>query len=81
MTRNLRPLEQSGYVTLGEGTDPRRRAIALTTAGRSAIALAEPGWRAAQARVEARLSTDEAARLFALLDTVERIGADQEDDQ
>jgi len=78
MTRNLRPLEQAGFVAIGAGANQRSRGGTLTEQGRSAIAAAEPGWRKAQARVDAHLGAEERARLFALLDQVEALGSQQE---
>jgi DNA-binding MarR family transcriptional regulator len=74
MTRALRPLADAGFVDIGAGTDRRRRGLCLTAAGRAAMAAAEPGWRAAQARIDASLGATERAQLFALLAKVERLG-------
>ena len=73
ITRLLRPLADAGFVIIGAGSDQRSRGIALTDTGRAAIAGAEPGWEAAQARVEAALGAEDRAALFALLERVEAI--------
>ena len=49
LTRNLKPLIARGFVETAQGPDRRRRAIALTTRGRDALAEAMPLWRAVQA--------------------------------
>src|SRR5260370_20963594 len=49
----LRPLEKRGLVSLDVSAQDRRsRAIALTAAGRAAVAQARPLWAAAQRRFE-----------------------------
>lgn len=78
MTRNLRPLVDAGLVSIGAGTDQRSRGVAITNKGHAAIAAAEPGWQAAQARVSAHLGGEDSARLFALLDKVEALSNEQE---
>jgi DNA-binding MarR family transcriptional regulator len=56
MGRNLDPLERRGLVRIAAGAeDARERVVALTEAGRDAIAAALPYWREAQARIGARV--------------------------
>lgn len=73
MTRALRPLHDAGLVAIGAGTDQRRRGLSITGDGRAAVARAEPGWRAAQAAIDARLDAQERDQLFALLAKVEQL--------
>ncbi|PKB73576.1 MAG: MarR family transcriptional regulator [SAR202 cluster bacterium Io17-Chloro-G7] len=51
MTRNLRPLEREGYLTINEGQDRRTREVKLTGQGRGAVAQGLPLWDKAQRRV------------------------------
>ncbi len=51
LTRNLKPLEKRGLVTVVAGDKDRRtREVALTARGRKALATALPLWREAQSR-------------------------------
>lgn len=51
MTRNLRPLEREGYLTIKEGQDRRTREVALTGKGQEAVAQGLPLWDTAHERV------------------------------
>lgn len=51
LTRNLRPLERSGYVEIEPDTDRRVRRIRLTAAGAEVLAQAQPYWQRVQAKV------------------------------
>jgi DNA-binding MarR family transcriptional regulator len=73
LTRLLRPLVDAGFVADGAGSDQRSRGVALTDAGRAAIARGEPGWARMQARVEAALGVEDRDALFALLERIEAI--------
>jgi DNA-binding MarR family transcriptional regulator len=69
LTRNLRPLEREGLLTLGSDPDDRRtRRAALTDAGRARLAAAKPAWARAQQQVEAALGRELAAALNGTLD-------------
>lgn len=48
LTRNLRPLRETGYVDVEPGTDRRVREISLTDKGNKVLAQAFPLWREAQ---------------------------------
>jgi DNA-binding MarR family transcriptional regulator len=48
LTRNLRPLEQQGYISISPEGRHRSRTVALTKAGRLALLKALPLWEAAQ---------------------------------
>jgi DNA-binding MarR family transcriptional regulator len=65
LTRNLRPLQDAGLVTVATGADRRRREIALTRAGARTVAEAAAHWRQAQADMRAALGD---RRLGSLLD-------------
>jgi DNA-binding MarR family transcriptional regulator len=51
VTRDLRPLEKRGLVTVEPGEDRRARIVGVTDAGRRTMVDAMPRWRAAQAEV------------------------------
>jgi len=64
MGRNLDPLERRGLVRISAGeADARERVVVLTEAGEAAIAAALPHWRAAQARIDARIEPGAVAAL------------------
>jgi DNA-binding MarR family transcriptional regulator len=52
LTRNLRPLEEQGYVVLSEERRHRSRVLTLTTAGRAALLEALPLWERAQRTIQ-----------------------------
>lgn len=55
LTRNLRPLEEQGYVVLAPERRHRSRMLTLTAAGRTALAGAVPLWKDAQGSIKRRL--------------------------
>jgi DNA-binding MarR family transcriptional regulator len=55
LTRNLRPLEDKGYVVLAPEARHRSRTLTLTAAGRAALTEALPLWEAAQRAMKRRL--------------------------
>ena len=55
LTRNLKPLIDAGWVRLEAGADTRQRIVAITPAGRAAIAAARAAWRRAQTALEVAL--------------------------
>jgi DNA-binding MarR family transcriptional regulator len=64
----LRPLEKRGLVTLEvSDQDGRSRTIALTQAGKAAVAKARPRWAAAQRRFESTFGKEAAHELRAVL--------------
>lgn len=58
LTRNLKPLQDAGWVAVQVGPDPRQRIVAITAAGRAKAAAARPAWRAAQHELECTLGRD-----------------------
>ncbi len=69
MSRNLRPLERSGWVVVRDGPDRRSRSVSITGAGRGVYERAQPLWRAAERTFRRSLGLEEAAALRSLLDT------------
>src|SRR5262249_61127269 len=55
LTRNLRPLEEQGYVLLAPERRLRSRMLTLTAAGHAALRAALPLWEAAQGTIRRRL--------------------------
>lgn len=66
LTANLKPLERSGLVESRAGAkDRRQRVVALTPAGRAALAAAVPIWEATHRLVESGLRRGDPDRLRA----------------
>lgn len=71
LTRNLKPLEREGLITIQPGEDRRLRIISLTLKGHNALATALPLWEQAQASVIDGLGEQQWSLLLkALSDTV-----------
>ncbi|MEX1035923.1 MAG: MarR family winged helix-turn-helix transcriptional regulator [Sneathiella sp.] len=69
LTRNLRPLERKGYVTLTpDDKDRRSRKLNLTRSGSEKLTAAKPGWRAAQEKIAAVLGPDNNAMMIDTID-------------
>lgn len=68
LTRNLKPLVQSGWAEVGAGADARSRLVSLTEAGRAKLLEARAQWRGAQAALNEQLGPDRVAALHALID-------------
>jgi DNA-binding MarR family transcriptional regulator len=69
LTRNLRPLEEAGFVRTRPGVDRRVRVIALTPAGEEKLHQALPLWREAQGQMRRALGRDRLERLLSDLST------------
>ena len=76
LTRNLRPLIVSGYVTLDAGPDARSRLVNVTAAGRDKRQEAQRRWRVAQEALNERLGAARVVALHALLDECQNLLAD-----
>jgi DNA-binding MarR family transcriptional regulator len=70
LTRNLRPLEKSGWVTIRAGSDRREKLIAITEAGQAKVEKARPAWSRAQERMRGALPSGRWESLFAALPDV-----------
>lgn len=68
MTRNLRPLERSGWVVLRDGPDRRSRSVEITETGRQTYDRAMPLWQSAERAIRQAMGGDRAAELRRLLD-------------
>lgn len=65
LTRNLRPLIESGWVELLPGGDMRQRIVTITEAGRDKTRAASSAWRSAQDELERLLGDDAVHALHA----------------
>jgi DNA-binding MarR family transcriptional regulator len=51
LTRNLKPLEAKGLITIRAGVDRREKRVTLTSRGRAMVASALPLWEQAQRQI------------------------------
>jgi DNA-binding MarR family transcriptional regulator len=70
LTRNLRPLEKSGWVTTRAGADRREKLVAITESGKAKVEQARPAWSRAQERMRMALPEGTWDTLFAALPDV-----------
>lgn len=68
LTRNLKPLMNAGWLTVGAGSDARSRLVAITTEGRAKRAEAKRYWRKAQDGLNRQLGLKQVAALHDLID-------------
>ncbi len=68
LTRNLRPLENQGYIRVHPGQDRRQREVTLRTAGQKILEQAIPLWERIQKHVIHGLGKDRTGRLLKDLD-------------
>lgn len=68
LTRNLRPLQEQGWVTVEEGEDARSRSVSLTPEGLVKRKEAQRRWRIAQDKLNEKLGLERVAALHALID-------------
>ncbi len=68
LTRNLKLLVASGWVTVLAGVDARSRHVVITEAGRAKRAEAKRHWRRAQNGINELLGMGNVAALHALID-------------
>ncbi len=76
LTRNLRPLIESGWVAIGAGDDRREKRVQLTPAGAAKLREAHPAWKRAQHRMQSRLPKGRWSQLLVALPELTR-DADQ----
>ncbi len=72
LSRNLKLLNQRGWITIAVGPDARERRVALTPAGRRRLGEARPAWREAQTQLRSSMSPDEWAAVWTVLTTLTR---------
>ena len=70
LTRNLKPLQQAGWVALLPGRDSRQRIVTMTPAGHDKVRLAYDAWCTAQSAFEQLVGRDVARALHRQLDSI-----------
>ena len=70
LTRNLRPLQKSGWVTIRAGADRREKLVAITEAGKAKVEQARSAWARAQEQMRKNLPQGTWDLLFAALPVV-----------
>jgi len=73
LTRNLRPLIDSGWVAVGTGEDRREKLVRLTEAGAAKLLEARPAWERAQQRMQSRMPDGAWSGLLAALPNLVRL--------
>lgn len=68
LTRNLRPLEQDGLITIGAEGWKRSRTIGISEAGRERLRDAFPYWEKAQTALRRQLGSEDFSRVRSVLD-------------
>src|SRR5262245_28054777 len=72
LSRNLKLLNQKGWIAISQGADGRERRVTLTTAGRRRLEAARPAWRQAQDQLRAAMSADEWAAMVKIFHALTR---------
>jgi DNA-binding MarR family transcriptional regulator len=70
LTRNLRPQQKSGWVTIRAGDDRREKLVAITEAGRAKLEQARTAWARAQDRMQKAMPEGTWDSLFIALPVV-----------
>lgn len=74
LTRNLKPLEKEGYLSiLPDVADKRSRRIALTNAGKAAQEMAMPYWQQAQSEMVLFMGEEDTKQLIRYLQRLSTI--------
>ena len=68
LTRNIKPLIEAGWVTVGEGENRRSRLVHITEAGRAHREASKQAWKAGQQALNQRLGVERVAAFHALID-------------
>jgi DNA-binding MarR family transcriptional regulator len=64
LTRNLRPLEREGLISIEPGKDRRERQVIVTTHGQQVLAKAIPLWERLQTRFAERFGPERLQQFF-----------------
>jgi len=73
LTRNLRPLIDSGWVAISTGEDRREKLVRLTKAGAAKLRKSHSAWERAQKRMRSRLPDGVWPELLATLPELARL--------
>jgi DNA-binding MarR family transcriptional regulator len=76
LTRNLRPLEKSGWVTIRTGADRREKWVAITDAGNAKLEQVRSAWARVQERMQRTLPDGTWDSLLAALPDVTKAASD-----
>ncbi len=68
LTRNLRPLEKAGWITVRSGANRRSRSVDITDLGRTTYDRALPLWRQAERSFRRSVGQEQSAELRRLID-------------
>lgn len=77
LTRNLKPLEDAGWLQVEAGADGRSRRVSLTPAGKAKRDEAKRHWKTAQQRINNTLGSERVQALHNLIDDALVLLADQ----
>ena len=69
LTRNLKPLQDAGWIVLRPGADSRQRIVTLTEAGMDKLKLSYPAWCGAQRAFEQLVGRDAVLALHGQLES------------
>jgi DNA-binding MarR family transcriptional regulator len=72
LSRNLKRLNQKGWIVIAAGSDARERRIALTPNGRRRLAAARPAWRQAQEQLRAAMNESDWDAMWGVLTALTR---------
>lgn len=72
LTRNLKPLVDSGWLAVGAGADARSRLVKITPEGRAKRSEAKRHWKKAQDELNRQLGIGQVAALHDLIDDAMR---------
>lgn len=70
LSRNLRLMERNGWIEHAKAEDLRERGYRLTAEGKRILAATKPGWKRAQARLQAALAPGDWELMLGLSDRV-----------
>jgi len=70
LTRNLKPLEKAGFITIAKLPDRRTKGYVLTEKGRQTIEKGVPLWKRAQQQIVGQMGEERYNRLLTELNVV-----------
>jgi DNA-binding MarR family transcriptional regulator len=73
LNRNMKPLTDAGLISIRPGKDSRTRQVALTAAGKEAVAKGWALWEEAQALIKEYLGEEDLTKLVQLLSKLEAL--------
>jgi DNA-binding MarR family transcriptional regulator len=73
LTRDLKPLERQGLVSVSEGDDRRKRNITLSSKGRELLTRALPLWDQAQTHIRTHMGDDRYTALLGQLSEIVKL--------